>query len=1016
MEIAQLLNEIIPDLTTIEARDLPGLQDITGPTLLYNITSEEAYDNADSLHRLVLRLVRWEDQPIFLLTPDPSAQWERGNLWLENGKIDNNGLRLDALTLVLKQDSVHIPDTAVLDLASDRPEMTPIEERMAKELDAKELSFTAQALIGRYHVDFLVEENGTQVVVECDGKLYHSSDEAKKTDEERDSYLQSRGYPVLRFTGGEINHSVEHCVEQIVQVLDKSQVKRSQDFPVDANLDDSQRRAVFTDPGQVCVLAPAGSGKTKVLTNRGIHLINEGFREHLVLALAFNKKAREEMQKRLKNMGFSEVKSQIHTFNSYGVQLLRQKPYSLSGSDFAKHEADKRYSETLFEIIQGHFVDERKRKKNFNTYSKEAIRNTKGQMTAPGEFLQPMCRRYIAGGCPEAGDAIWSQIFEEFLQWQKDTDHLTFADQVYLAVRELAGDPTLRRRTQMSIDTLLIDEFQDLDAAQYMLVEILSLGHGNLFVVGDDDQMIYSWRGADIERMRKFLKDPNTTKIPLSTNYRSSQLVVRHAGYLISNNADREVKNVYANKGVPKGQVELFVGKDMAQESSFLVQALKEARADGLQWKDLAVLVRYKELYTPLMRALNRADIPYVCEAKGRLYSTRAARTMAAYFEAVLQWPSPHAWNDILNVPNKYLNYEYVDQINSSTSPIELLQSGKGLNESQKKNVNDFLRNMENLSKYARTAQPSANDLFEAISTTLKVKDSFKQQRTVSENNDTADEGLAIDLIREDAMKFPTPREFLDFCKEQQDREESESGDEKQKDEDANKDAVRVMTIHKAKGMEWRGVVLFHQEWRKPYDLEKLSSDEKKKLEEEERRVVYVGATRAIESLWVTAERKKRSAFVDELFKDPEFEGLNVPHKIQIQKRRLETLRDSIDRLQNEKGEKQIVVDRGQGMEQAHIQHEIDTIEQDMGFIRRLLLRLGFAPFRLKQLRDDLEVVTEAVRAQERMAEIDHEMDAKNATVDEIQETIDRMEREERFRRLLADPEERTQDKDKVPF
>jgi len=1015
VEVAQLLNEIIPDLTTIEAPDLSGLPDATGPILLYNITSEEAYSNADSLHRLVLRLIRWDNQPIFLLTPDHSAQWERGNLWLEDGKIDNNGLRLDALTNILKQDRVPIQDISMLDSASDQPEMTYIEDLMAKALNEKGISFKAQALIGRYHVDFLVEENGAQVVVECDGKLYHSSHEAKKTDKERDSYLQERGYRVLRFTGGEINHSVEHCVEQIEQALDESLGQRSQALRTDHNLDDSQRSAVFTDPGQVCVLAPAGSGKTKVLTNRGIHLIKEGFREHLVLALAFNKKAREEMQKRLRKMGFSAVKSQIHTFNSYGAHLLSE--YSLSGRGFDPYDAKRQFKKKIFPVLEEHFGELKKVKGSTQSLI-EAVERTKGELVPPGRFLEPACRRIIKGVCPEENDPIWSKVFEELLQWQQGSNNLTFSDQVYLAVRKLAENATLRRDTQMSIDTLLIDEFQDLDAAQSMLVEILSLGHGNLFVVGDDDQMIYGWRGADIERLRRFLKDPNTTKIPLSTNYRSLQLVVRHAGYLISHNKDREVKNVHAKKGVSRGKVELFVGNDVAQEGNFLVTALNSAKEEGFQWKDLAVLVRYKELYTPVLRSLDRADIPYMCEAKGKLYSSRAARSMAAYFEALLQWPpqARNVWNYILNVPNKYLKYEYVDQVSSSTSPIALLQSGKALNESQKKNINEFISNMESLSKYANNRQPTANDLFETINSTFKVRDSFKQQKTVSEDNDAADEGLSIDLIREDAIKFPTPHEFLAFCKEQQDREESEADNTKRSNGDDSKDAVRVTTIHKAKGIEWRGVVLFHQEWRKPYGFERLSPAEKKKLEEEERRVVYVGATRAIESLWVTAEQGKRSTFVDELFKSPEFKGLNVQHEIRIQKQRLSILRDNIDHLRNEKEEKQIVVDRGQGVDQAHIQREIDMIEQHMGFIRRLLLRLGLLPSRLKQLRDDLEVVKVAVRATQRMAEIEDEIDAKKATIDEIQETIDRLEREERFRRILADPEEETQDNETVPF
>jgi superfamily I DNA/RNA helicase/very-short-patch-repair endonuclease len=766
-QIAEILDKGIPDLTTVYPSDLLDLPEPSGPVLLYNITSEEAYKNANALHRLVVRLIRWENQPFFLLSPDHLEEWEKGNLWLGDGKIDRDGLRLDALTHVLKQDSVIIPSTSSLDLASDQPEMTYIEQQMAKALDEKELCFRAQALIGRYHVDFLVEKNGAQVVVECDGKAYHSSDKAKEKDGERDLYLQGCGYPVLRFTGGEINSRIGLCVEQIQQALDELQVERSQSFRMDDKLDDSQKKAVFTSPGQVCVLAPAGSGKTLVLTNRGIHLVNEGFHEHRVLAMAFNKKAREEMQERLRKMGFLEVEHQVHTFNSYGAQLL-DGIYPLKGKGFAAYE-DSRYCDVFFSVLEKR-CGKWQRKTNFNKYSIEAIRKTKGQLTAPGKFLQSMCQRFIVEECPKEDDPIWSEIFEEFLEWQKGSNHLTFADQVYLAVRELAEDPIWRRHTQMSLDALLIDEFQDLDAAQSMLIEILVLGHGNLFVVGDDDQMIYGWRGADIERLRGFLKDPRTRKIVLSTNYRSSQLVVRHAGFLISHNTDREVKNVRSKEGQERGKVELFIGEDIGQERNFLVRALNSAKEEGFQWKDLAVLVRYKELYQPVIGALERANIPFACEAKGKIYSRRAARALTDFFAAVLEFPVPQkdVWGHVLKVSDIYPRNEYLREVSQATDPISFLRSGRNTRDAtQRKSIAKLLSNLRALSEKQKSENLNTYDLFQAIDTTFRLTNHFKQELGASDDNDAADDGLVIDLLQEESKDFSDPRKFLKYCKDE---------------------------------------------------------------------------------------------------------------------------------------------------------------------------------------------------------------------------------------------------------
>ncbi|MCK4580271.1 MAG: UvrD-helicase domain-containing protein, partial [Dehalococcoidia bacterium] len=343
------------------------------------------------------------------MSPDRSEEWQRGDLWLGDGKIDWKGLRLDSLSLILNQDRLILPAPDILDHVSGQPEMTYIEQRMADALDAKGLCYRAQALIGRYHVDFLVEKNGAQVVVECDGIVYHSSDEAKKKDRERDSYLKKRDYPVLRFAGGEINSRVNRCVEQIEQVLDESRMEQSQVFPTDDNLDDSQKKAVFTNPGQVCVLAPAGSGKTLVLTNRGIYLVSEGFHEHRVLAMAFNKKAREEMQERLKKRNFSQVKHQVHTFNSYGAQLLTGR-YSLKGKGFAADE-DGQYFDMLFTVIEEH-CGELWKIRGATQSLKEAIQKTKRQLAPPGKFLEPVCRGLIKGVCPKKTDPVWSAVFE----------------------------------------------------------------------------------------------------------------------------------------------------------------------------------------------------------------------------------------------------------------------------------------------------------------------------------------------------------------------------------------------------------------------------------------------------------------------------------------------------------------------------------------------------------------------------------------------------------------------------
>jgi DNA helicase II / ATP-dependent DNA helicase PcrA len=1004
-EIAVVLSDSIRGLTIIHSLALSDLPETSGPVLLQSVGSKEAYTNADALHRLVLRLTRWEDEAVFLLSPDSQDKWERGNLWLGNGKVDRRGLYLDALTLVLRQDNVNVPDLMTLDSASDQPEMTYIEQHIAEALDKEGISFKAQALMGRYHVDFLVEKDRAQVVVECDGKAYHSSDKEKEADRKRDLYLLERGYRVLRFTAGDINGKISWCVEQIKRALNKSQVDKSRRLQIDDDLDNSQKQAVFASPGEICVLAPAGSGKTKVLTNRAIHLVNEGFREKRVLALAFNRVARLEMQNRLGKIGFSEVDKRVHTFNSYGANLPSD-VYNLIGKGFDPKKARKSLGEKIFPILETK-LGELKKVRGSRESLLTAIERVKRELSIPGEFIQPECRKLLKESCPSKRDQIWSQIFEQVLQWQIDSDNLTFADHVYLAVRRLAEDAIFRRNTQMTIDALLIDEFQDLDAAQRTLTEILVLGHGNMFVVGDDDQMIYGWRGADIGRFRQFLDAPNTRKITLPTNYRSSQLLVRHAGYLISHNKDREGKDVRPKIGASTGKVALYIGNDLAEERAYLKSALTEAHKEGFKWKELAVLVRYRELYHPVLEELRQSAIPVDFRDKAALlYSTRAARAITGYFKAVLDWPSPpkSVWREILNAPNRYISNDYVDQIGREADPVATLSKGNDLTGSQRDEVRSLLNQLEEVNGRLRYDFPKSYDLFQRIDTTFGLTSHFKQESGVSDDNEAADYGLLIDQLREQSKQFPDPRGFLAHCEAEKEKEAQFAQREDSISESSDKDAVALMTIHKAKGKEWRGVVLFHQEWRKPNSFESASQEETKHDVEEERRVVYVGATRAIEALWVTAERGKRSIFVDELFRDPEFRENNTSKELRYRQDRLEKTEREIIRMQEERNKQQLTVDRAQGIDLNSVERKLAQQKRSMSLLKRLLSWIGVEPSRTRQLKSDFAIAQEGDQAEQRIREVDHRITGLEDRKYSILEEIDRLKREEKFRRILSDP------------
>jgi superfamily I DNA/RNA helicase len=507
----------------------------------------------------------------------------------------------------------------------------------------------------------------------------------------------------------------------------------------------------------------------------------------------------------------------------------------------------------------------------------------------------------------------------------------------------------------------------------------------------------------------------------LSTNYRSSQLVVRHAGFLISHNTDREVKNVRSKDGKERGKVELFIGEDIGQERNFLVRALNGAKEEGFQWKDLAVLVRYKELYQPVIDALERADIPFVCVAKGKIYSRRAARALTDFFAAVLEFPFPpkKVWDHVLKVSDIYPGNEYLGEVSQATDPISFLRSGRNTRDAdQRKSIAKLLSNLRALSEKQKSENLNTYDLFQAIDAAFKLTNHFKQEPGASDDNDAADDGLVIDVLQEKAKDFSDPREFLKYCKDERDREGIE-GDGVEKGniyEKDSKDAVQVMTIHRAKGTEWRGVVLFHQEWRQGSYFANDPKEEQKRVEEEERRVVYVGATRAGEALWVTAERGKKSRFVEELFRDPGFRDRDPQQEVEYRQERLGNLKQEIGQLKTEENQERIKMDRAQGIERDRIRSELDAVKEGARFLRRCLWFLGLKSARLRKLERGIRIVEEADQAEQQVDQIQSQLNAKKKRIAEISEEMDHLRREVMFRRILSDPIEEGNSSQAAPF
>ncbi len=446
-----------------------------------------------------------------------------------------NSLLCEQVFVLLERVNYQFSSPDFLDLPEHKTIFTPIEEKMMQALNENKLSYQPQVRLGRYTVDFLVAHENKKIIVECDGKAYH--DPLK--DRKRDKVLASEGYPICHFSGAEITTDVEACIEIIRKTLEHSSAPA---YPLDEDLDASQMAAVDSIAGPIRVLAPAGSGKTKTLINRILNLLNQGIPAEKILALAFNKKARDEMQERLERKGIHGI--EIRTFHSLGYEIVRGSlGWSFSGS------AHKQVSRELMRAaIRQHTELPPLRNKDPLDAFLDGLRKAKMDLPA----LPTLTVEY--------GERVYpfEPIFYSYLKAQLDRNFLDFDDMIYLALRVLLENSTLRHAYQSRFEFVLVDEFQDLNQAQLLLLQVLSLPENNVFAVGDDDQMIYGFRGAEVKHIIEFDKRfPVSSSHVLNTNYRSSRMIVRHTGWLIDHNTDRVSKNIQPRQGAQAGSFEI---------------------------------------------------------------------------------------------------------------------------------------------------------------------------------------------------------------------------------------------------------------------------------------------------------------------------------------------------------------------------------------------------------------------------------------------------------------------------
>ena len=594
-----------------------------------------------------------------------------------------------------------------------------------------------------------------------------------------------------------------------------------------ATLNESQLKAVIHKGGPLFVVAGAGTGKTKTLTSRIAYLIMNGVEPHKILAVTFTNKAAREMKHRVVEMtGPHAMSVWLYTFHAFGLQILR------------RHIAELSYGyRPNFNVI-----DEDDGKKIIQDQIKDLGLDTKMFSI---KLLKNLFSLYKSRRMEEFERTGEEKIFKRYQQYLRDNQLLDFDDLLLYTLELLEDYKAVREFYQYHFKHVLVDEFQDTDSIQYKILKILGTVHQNVFVVGDPDQSIYSFRGANYENARLFIKDFNAEQIVLEQNYRSTNQILRAANQLINYNFNRpQAKNLESDLGIGEAPIYHHAQNDI-RESFFVVNEIRRLKNLGYQYDDMAVLYRNNALSRLFEEALIKEGIPYIIYGGISFYERKEIKDALAYIRIVIDPSLDFYFKRIVNVPKRSIGLVSIQKLEQRANELGVSMfeaiDYTDLTPAAKNSLFEFKQLINEMNQ-------DFNDLVDLsqIMPYLMAKTKYIDMLK-AEDNEIADD--RIDNLKELQNVFTRgdmyyEGSFIEKLTQQLDQIALYS-DQDQDLEDF--DHVKLATYHQVKGLEFKVVFMVVMEENIfPSDRSLMSSTEL----EEERRVAYVGITRAKEKLY----------------------------------------------------------------------------------------------------------------------------------------------------------------------
>ena len=616
-------------------------------------------------------------------------------------------------------------------------------------------------------------------------------------------------------------------------------------------LNDEQLQAVTAPMGPVLVLAGAGSGKTRVLTNRILYLVHEmGVSPSEILAITFTNKAANEMKSRLWQSDCNASLMHISTIHSFCVTVLRREAERTGRtSNFSIYDEEekkrvvkrilKSVNEDVDSSIVEEFCDSISRIKNdaavdFDNFGENNVRED--------EQLDSCADKLGVGGV--------SGVIKEYARQMSGNNALDFDDLLYYVYRIFSQCPDVLEKYSDRYRYILIDEFQDTNKVQYNIFRLLARKYRNIFVVGDDDQSIYGWRGADVRNILNFEKDfPGAKVYKLQQNYRSTKNILNVANEIIAKNSDRYDKKLFTDnsEGV---KAQLYSAYNESEEAYYVLSQISGLRKFGYRLRDCAILMRVNALSRTFEQECSVNRIPYKVFGGFKFYERKEIKDVLAYFKIIANPYDFEAFSRAVNVPvRRGIGETTLSRVGElatrySLSPVHISADPLNMQEiasASRKKLEDFYLLYQQL--YAMSKTLPLSQFADEMVAKLGFVDVYRA-------NDEDDRAMNVSELLNSVKIFSTDNPGATLS----DYIQSVALIADKEDPDDSEDYVTVATIHAVKGLEFKAVFVVGMEEgifpskRSTYDLHSL---------QEERRLMYVAVTRAKERLFLTCAQSR---------------------------------------------------------------------------------------------------------------------------------------------------------------